>query len=587
MVSTTTGYRSPVRLVGHAGEPITPFSQQALSRSKKKLLAEIALNNDELEIDGVNYSRNDVVTSLEHANETNWPYHSIIYTQEGLLRFLEKNEFDAEAMKAASAYRYKTDFVQFVSPAFAYSFGEVSGRLLRGPDEFASMNALMDHASFILTEHSHEAYGKIRTYFDELLYTVKNLSWEKFQRDESVLHFIFMPNWIGFVNKLPSEYASYRDSIVEQMLGLVFNFQHKATWYYLKEVCLRLQGIDCSPNWKEEVAEYIQIMSRNSGVEARKEAAPVSSDSSDGPSAGRIIFWVIWAVFAIFRIARCNSNNNDRITPDYNFNRIGISQEDLKQKLRDNANEQNFKEFLSQLNRSEYEGKAYTQKKGETAIPGVTRVMPDRGTDSLAVTNNSGRDAILFCFDGDAPLVDSLSRVQAVYIREGASVSLRVPAGAVRVNFAFGRNWIKLDEPIALSLQAGPLSSASEDVGAWTFRHYFAQPDTFSRFLTHDITFRYYPESSEAGKRLIYQPETQDDGSEVKTKEGSTSRRIRIRLEEQNGVPVIRGGGSWSIYLNGPNFLPSQSVPHRGLPSEEVREGTIEEVKEEPIRIRS
>lgn len=585
MVSTTTGYRSPVRLVGHAGEPITPFSQQALSRSRKKLLAEIALNNDELEIDGVNYSRNDVVTSLENASESNWPYHSIIYAHEGLLRFLEKNEFDAEAMKAASAYRYKTDFVQFVSPAFAYSFGEVSGRLLRANDEFESMNALMEHTSFIQTEHSHEAYGKLRTYFDELLYTIKNLSWEKFQRDESVLHFIFMPNWIGFVNKLPSEYASYRDSIVEQMLGLVYNFQHKATWYYLKEVCVRLQEIDCSPNWKEEVMKYIQIMSRNSSVESRRDAAPASSGSSDGPSAGRIIFWVIWAVFAIFRIARCNSNNN-RISPDIDFNRVGISQEDLRQKLRDNANEENFKKFLSQLNHSEYEGKTYTPKKGETIIPGVTRVMPDRGTDSLTVTNNSGRDALLFCFDRDAPLVDSLSRVQAVYIREGASVSLRIPAGAVRVNFAFGRNWIKLDEPIPLSLQTGHFGSASEDLGAWTFRHYFARPDTFSRFLTHDITFRYYEESAEPGKRLLYQPETQDDGSEAQTKEGSTSRRIRLRLEEKNGQPVIRGGGAWSIYLNGPNFLPPQSVPRSGS-SQEEEVGPPEEVMEAPIRIGS
>jgi hypothetical protein len=65
LVDTFSPYRSPVRLVLHAAEATSPYSPQALSRARKKMMAEIALGGDEVIIDDVAYSRNDAATLLD------------------------------------------------------------------------------------------------------------------------------------------------------------------------------------------------------------------------------------------------------------------------------------------------------------------------------------------------------------------------------------------------------------------------------------------------------------------------------------------------------------------------------------------
>ena len=79
MVSTVTLYRSPVRLIEHASEDAGSYSSQAISRPRKKMMAEISLAGDEIVIDDVAYSRNDASTLLDFITEGNWKVHSIIY----------------------------------------------------------------------------------------------------------------------------------------------------------------------------------------------------------------------------------------------------------------------------------------------------------------------------------------------------------------------------------------------------------------------------------------------------------------------------------------------------------------------------
>ncbi|HVF80989.1 MAG TPA: hypothetical protein VM884_03610, partial [Flavisolibacter sp.] len=131
MVNTVTLYRSPVRLVLHAAEAAEPYSLQAISRARKRLMAEIALSGDEVIIDDISYSRNDAATLLDVVSEESWKTHSIIYQHKGLLDFLEKSDFNSDNLKKADAYLYSEGFVQAVSPYFAHSFNVVSGKLLR------------------------------------------------------------------------------------------------------------------------------------------------------------------------------------------------------------------------------------------------------------------------------------------------------------------------------------------------------------------------------------------------------------------------------------------------------------------------
>ena len=209
MVNTVTLYRSPLRLISHASEETTAYSSQAISRARKKMMAEIALAGDEIVIDDVAYSRNDASALLDVITEDAWKTHRIIYSHEGLLAFLEKEEFNNEELKKADAYLYNSKFAEAVSPYFAHSFNAVSGKLLKQND-FAGLMQLLNYQGYILPEHSHDGYQKIRTYLDELNYTLRNLSWEKFSSDESVLYFIFSDEWKRSINKLPSSFTTLR-----------------------------------------------------------------------------------------------------------------------------------------------------------------------------------------------------------------------------------------------------------------------------------------------------------------------------------------------------------------------------------------
>ncbi|HEX2608947.1 MAG TPA: hypothetical protein VHK91_16305, partial [Flavisolibacter sp.] len=69
MVKTISAYKSPVRLVRHAGEPVSPFSPATLNRARKKILAEIALAGNEMELEGILYTRNEAGALLDGQTE--------------------------------------------------------------------------------------------------------------------------------------------------------------------------------------------------------------------------------------------------------------------------------------------------------------------------------------------------------------------------------------------------------------------------------------------------------------------------------------------------------------------------------------
>src|SRR5439155_2710516 len=120
-------YRSPVRLVAHADEPIDGFSLQTLSRARKKLLAEMALNDDHLLLENIHYAKNDVISLLNGITSKElWSFHCTIYTYPALLVFLEEGIYDADEFGEVHVLLLPghENFRAFVSPYFAFAFNE-------------------------------------------------------------------------------------------------------------------------------------------------------------------------------------------------------------------------------------------------------------------------------------------------------------------------------------------------------------------------------------------------------------------------------------------------------------------------------
>ncbi|HUC83156.1 MAG TPA: hypothetical protein VMR70_19760 [Flavisolibacter sp.] len=537
MVNTVTSYRSPVRLVKHAAEETEVFSPQAISRTRKRLMAEIMLIGDEIVIDDVAYSRNDASTLLDAVTEQSWKAHHTIFAHKGLLDFLEKEEFNNEELRKADAYLYNAAFVQAVSPYFAHSFNTVSGRLLR-QEAFDELLQLLDFQGYILPEHSHEAYQKIRTYLDELNYTLRNLSWEKFFEDESVLHFIFSDEWKRCINKLPSSFTSLRDELVEQMINLVLRFQHKATWYYLHQVLVQLKTIETNEYNRSEVERIDKIIYENSRIEGGKGNRSAKSDGEF--STGRVVWWLIWAIFIVIRIATCDNRSSKSSYENFPFENVTTVEEE------GNAVEgENEKILLSSLDSLSQEAAPVVVQKIKTGDQPFEGLGDDPGAarnDSMKIVNQSDYDAVFFYFKNLPGHYKAglLPKLYATYIKKGESETVYVLPGNGRVYFAFGEGWGKLKKPLKLRFSKA-LASTQSDVTSETITvtHFFAGKKPVDQpFLQNPVYIDHY-----AGSRYgdNYQPLNVESGDPRKITE--------LRLHNDDGFLTIAAVGRLSVTL--------------------------------------
>jgi hypothetical protein len=459
LVNTVTLYRSPVRLVKHVSEDVSIYSSQAISRARKRLMAEIMLIGDEIVIDDVPYSRNDASTLLDVITEENWKTHSIIYNQKGLLDFLEKETFNDEELKKADAYLYNERFVQALSPYFAHSFNAVSGKLIR-QQNFEELYQLLNYQGYILPEHSHEGYQKIRNYLDELIYTLRNLSWEKFFADESILHFIFSAEWKRFLNKLPSSFTSLRDDVVEQMIGIVLRFQHKATWYYLHQVLVQLKTIETNDYNRSEVERIDQIISENSRVESRKGSSRTTTKKDSEVSTGRIIWWVIWVVLILVRAATCNERTNNNMTTTYEDYNLSRERQRLQSmRIDEERNVPLLLQFLDSLGSkpSLAIGPVTAQPKtGSQPLGTFADEFSNRGEDTVRILNNTGYDCVaMYIKAGGRPgsvYEGALPNIAAVYIRNGEGFSFHHNPDGGKFHFFFGEKWGQLKKQTELAV---------------------------------------------------------------------------------------------------------------------------------------
>jgi hypothetical protein len=511
-------YRSPVRLVSHAAEPINPYSAQAISRTRKKLLAEIALHNNEATIDGVAYTRNDVVTILGGiTDEMAWRSHCTLYATPALLNFLETGAFDAAGFKEANDLRHDPQFRAFVSPYFGDAFLRASGTALRSAD-FAGLRQMLGYIDFIDATDAHEAFSRIRVHFEELLYTLRNLSWEKFQNDESVLQFLWEDNWIDFLNALPSDFDTTRDEIVTQALAIVFRFQRKATWYYLHCVTLRLQRIETSLTNKGEVDRFEEALRKN--VPADRGAKSSSNNSWRGG------WWVIWVVLMFVRFGMKGCDSDRSYSSPVNFKSSTISTSEFARAFNESKNKTAFKEFLTGLTVDESVTNNKKIGNGALPFPKFNLLPLEEGRAQVTIRNRTKYNALLFCFptgrlyaDG---FTDSRPFLYSVFIKAGGSYSMQTDPGEVQLNLIWGRGWVALPEPAVFSVRqyfsaespgSFPLRTVEggKEVSTLPFTAFFEKVAGNDYYLVHDLTLSEYQTIEGSDKRIIYGPPTKNN----------------------------------------------------------------------------
>jgi len=524
-------YRSPVRLVSYAGESPNPFSLQAIGRARKKLLAEITLSEEDIVIDGIAYGRNDIVTLLDaEASERDWPAHCYIYTYPALLRLLEQNVFDSDEFRQDALVAPAPGQAGFISNYFASSFNEVTRILLRERD-FKELSRLLHYKTLIAPEDNHVAYQRIRVYLDDLIYTVRNMGWEKFSLDTSVLNFLFEPGFASFLNSLPALFNGTRDTLVFQVILLVERFQKKATWRSLHTICKALQGIECSPNVAAEVSKFERVMRKNSGWLSQMR----------GP--GRIIWVIVWAAFIAVRIM---SGNSDNSSDRYRFINDALSQINVKpvplEMNRSSENEAAFKDFLIDISGNKWAGADKLVNNGEAPFSGISTRPMNVGSGSLTISNTTTKDAVLLYFPYGARFIDTTDKINAVFIKQGNSAVINFEPGFSRINFLYGNGWIKLATPLRFSMSADSAGKQQR-----TVKEFFRNSPKRQYYLTRNLFISSYElkESADSSLRRdqIYRPAYDGSGSAR-----ITASRAELKLVEKGGRVEVQGSGDYYIY---------------------------------------
>ncbi|RYY89016.1 MAG: hypothetical protein EOO15_07380 [Chitinophagaceae bacterium] len=549
--ATLNPYRSPVRLLLHAGEPLQPFSPQTLARARKKLVAELALTGDELTIGEQVYTRHDINTLLQDISEEQWSMHCLVYTITPLLNFLETATADLPGMeKELRPFRFKPGFAKFMSSWFALSFRDATARMIRNvqPAELAELLLFRD---FISPQDEELAYERLRRYFDELLTRIRGIEYDNFEANRTALNFLYSPAWIRFINALPPALAQERDLVAEALLSLVARFQNKATWAFLDQLCQRLLLINTNDELRIRLANAAHIVGQNarrSPVGSTRPGAHRPAKTSEGPSTGRIIFGVFWVIVMIVRLASTDScrSRNSYSNISEQLRVMDDMTKPVRQQRSSKDNENQLLSILDSLSDHKQPKSTDRPDTGEPAFPGHSERPERYGEDNFVVRNATGKDMLFFWFSSDHLLLDSTDAPYAVFIRKGDSISFPMRNGRdSRFAAAFGDGWARLPKAALVPLRSfqdvmiSRMDSGRHEAtgGTLPIRSYFRKPMTKQPFLDHLIRLSYYS-SRDIDDEKLYEPA--DPGAVHE--EGS------IRFVEENGTVKAIGGGTY--YLN-------------------------------------
>lgn len=214
-------YTSIVRLMEDVG--FDYHTEVNLQRLKKLLLLGFSHSEDGfIQIDGFNYSKQDVLEELEQKDFlTRLPYHIKIWNSKSLLLLLEENKINDPISLRKQFNQFENDdyFDSFFTGYFRTAFVLCSrGLLKKQTPDFITLSTLFSFEDFLKNEDREEGFRPIKTYLEENLRLFANLHPVNFDHFGSEMHPWIYENWYLLFNMLPDELYQLKCDMV---LGLI------------------------------------------------------------------------------------------------------------------------------------------------------------------------------------------------------------------------------------------------------------------------------------------------------------------------------------------------------------------------------
>lgn len=269
-------YQSIIRLFNHLGIAYNVSSDLFVSRIKKQINAEFAIEaNGIIIIDGISYTKNDVLNAIDSSNWSDIiQFHKEIWEHKGLLQLLESDKLDLDKAHEWYSLSKNEAFVALLSPYFAPRFNSVMKTILQTNNLVAAAEWL-SFSVFVLPQDDEVAYKSLRFYLDDALRLFKNINEVSYKQREAEFDIWASQEWSSFINKLPESLLHYTDELASEVINFTVRIQKedRQLCYIISSQLVRLKQVNYS--LKQLIIENHEIYAENrNGSIKRKRGMP-------------------------------------------------------------------------------------------------------------------------------------------------------------------------------------------------------------------------------------------------------------------------------------------------------------------------
>jgi hypothetical protein len=308
-------YLSPSSLFGEAIPQ--PFDKKAIQLARKKLLAELELNEgNDLQILGRSYGKNDIINYFENLLKDNvLEYNAAISRDRTLLVFLEKAAIHAGERFDKNPMYTDESFIRWISPWFTESFSHLILECFRS-SAYLKLTTLFNNPWLMTPTDQEQVWINVAKLIRDNIWTLDRYQSQGRQQQSrhwivrnSTRHTIRMSavsglmdqNYIRMIGLLPeSRFGELRNKYAFVMMqACIFTFNTRMYKRDLAEQWItNAQSLAVSPDLKNQIADKLFEFKR-----IRKKSIPLPL---------RIIIISIVIGSNLFRM--CSKDDN---TPHY------------------------------------------------------------------------------------------------------------------------------------------------------------------------------------------------------------------------------------------------------------------------------
>jgi hypothetical protein len=312
-------YTSPFELLNLPSAELQQMDRRMLQLKKKQLMAELQLQGSGLiTIGNKELTKNDIVQLFEQLEQDDaLAFHAAIAADPALLQFLQTGKIKPGQKFNYNPLYQEAGFIDFVSPFYKEVFNRHILKALAA-NGFDRIEGVFGNPVLLNGADYDDCFGRLHGYLEEKQHGLQQLKHQfdaNRRMDITALHQYYIFDWINTLNKLPDDFANFRDDYAIDLYNFAVDLWNGKRRDEARALLYGISELYCAPATKRLIADLLE--------RANRVAAPAGT-SSGGSSGGS---WV-WAVISLFIIivrigVTCN---NDRSNKNYDFSSLIESQ---------------------------------------------------------------------------------------------------------------------------------------------------------------------------------------------------------------------------------------------------------------------